>query len=144
MLTKSLFEKAKPRGKLFNPNYKPRSKDSGEEEESDIDDSPPSRDDEVCEEACLMVDEASMESSINHSEDHPGYVIAVDAVSEESEKWTTKEGTEDELIQCEYDGSMKVHVEFLPTEFYLRSLKDGVLTIGEIHGEPDQIWEGGD
>ena len=127
---------------IFNPNYHPRVIDGENEEEPSDNEPPPTRDDGLFEEACLMIDEASMQSIIDHSKDSPGYVIAIDATSEVSEQWTTKEGTKDELIQCEYDGTIKVDVEYFLTEFYLRSLKDGVLTMGEIHGKPDEIWSG--
>ena len=130
---------AKHFASLFNLNYRPRPQDAGDD---DNDESPPNRDDGLCEDACLMIDEDSMQSVISHTEDRPGYVIAVDAASEESEQWTGKEGNEDELIQCDYDGTMKVHVEHFLTELYLRSLRNGVLTMGEIHGKPDKVWSG--
>lgn len=37
---------------------------------------------------------------------------------------------------------MKVHVETFLTDFYLRSIKDGVLTMTEIHRKPDEVWSG--
>lgn len=91
-----------------------------------------------------MIDAAAMHSINHHSQQRPGYVIAIDADSEESEQWTAKEGSETEMVQCEYDGTMKVHLEYFLTEFYLRSIKDQVLTMGEIHGKPDAVWSGVD
>lgn len=91
-----------------------------------------------------MIDPAAMHSVINHSQERPGYVIAIDAESEESEQWTAKEGSETEMVQCTYDGTMRVHVEYFLTEFYLRSIKDPVLSMAEIHGNPDAVWSGVD
>ena len=87
-----------------------------------------------------MIDTPSMRSIINHFHDKPGYVIAVDADSEISEQYQGVEGNEDELVRAEYDGTMKVHIDFLLTEFYLRSIKDGNLIMGEIHGKPGKVW----
>lgn len=125
---------------MFNPKYR----DISNEEDAESNSSPPPpRDDGLCDLACLMIDETSMDSVLNHTKESPGYVIAVDADSEKSEQWISKpDGGEDdhEVIRCEYDGTMKVHVEDFLTEFYLRSIKDGALIMGEIHGSPNRIW----
>lgn len=90
-----------------------------------------------------MIDADSMKSVLVQTEKQPGYVVAIDADNERSEKWTSKPGADEddmEMVRCEYDGTMKVHVEYFLTEFYLRSVKDGTLLMGEIHGKPNEIW----
>jgi len=81
---------------------------------------------------------------INHSSEGSGYVIAVDADSEEFEQWAAKEGSEIEFVQCECDGTMRFYVECILTVSYLRIITDQMLSIGEIHGKPVAVWSGVD
>ncbi|KAF1346987.1 hypothetical protein BDV97DRAFT_358267 [Delphinella strobiligena] len=170
---------------IHNPDYKPpeRSAD-GETLEGEW---TPGRQtlwhDNLCEHVCLMLDEKALDSILNHSEVKPGYVIAVDAMNEESEMFQFKsvESDDDEEVQDEaggkeqaegqnkegpdeeeeqdddddrprkrrkmiaqplpFDGTMKVHIGSIFSEFYLRSVGNNTLVMGEIHPEdPDEIW----
>jgi hypothetical protein len=125
-------------GRTFNPIYQRLPREGSEVESIP----PPTCNDGLCENACLMIDKASMNSVLAHIEKKPGYMVAVDA---ESEQWTSKPGAGDDdqkMVHCEFEGTMKVHFEYFLTEFLLRSIKDGVLTMGETHGKPEEVWSG--
>ena len=76
---------------MFNPSHTPQNYD---ESEMDNRESPPTREDGLEDTVCLLMDRASMESIIHHHEENPGYVIAIDADSEESEQYVGAEGPE--------------------------------------------------
>lgn len=180
---------------IHNPDYKPPERDAdGKIVEGEW---TPGRQtlwhDNLCEHVCLMLDEKAVESILNHSEEKPGYVIADDAMNEESEMFQFKsvETDGDEEVRDEdggeeqaedqnkrgsdeegehnddddndddddddddrphkrrkmiaeplpFDGTVKVHVASIFSEFYLRNVGDDTLVIGEIHPEnPDEIW----
>jgi hypothetical protein len=125
-------------GRLFNPLYDPANED-GDGEPPEI------RSDNLCSHVCLMIDTTAMDAILGHTEDEPGYVIAVDANNERSEQFQLQmddEGTPLRAVAVPWDGTIMVHVELLFTEFYLRSIGENLLVMGEIHGEMGKVWSG--
>ncbi|KAI9827411.1 MAG: hypothetical protein M1819_006952 [Sarea resinae] len=125
---------------IFNPLYKPNNPDDDDDE---ADRGPPLRSDGLCSDACLMIDAASLHSILHATDDEPGYVIAIDAATEVSEQYTDQmdQDGETHLEPVPWDGTMRVRVESIFSEFYLRSVGEGILTMGEIHGDMGTVWE---
>ncbi|KAK1751406.1 hypothetical protein QBC47DRAFT_406109 [Echria macrotheca] len=112
----------------FNPTYP-------------TDDAPPDRQDGMCPMVFLVVDDASLESilSSDENENETPYVVAVDATTTESEQMTM---VGDDLRPVEWDGTMKVEVGAVMVNLYLRAVGEGAISMGEIHPDVGEIWEG--
>ena len=101
------------------------------------------RDHRLCESADLMINRDAMESVIHPPAKGEPYVIAVDVEGAESEQYAAEIGEDErtarELVQCEYEGTMRVHCEVFLTESYRRSVKDDMLVMGEIYAWPGEV-----
>ncbi|MCJ1387240.1 hypothetical protein MMC18_000080 [Xylographa bjoerkii] len=118
---------------IFNPLYDPSDEDRP---------SPALRPDHLCSHVCLMIDTPAMESILAHTTEKPGYVIAVDANNEESEKWTLDLNADGTLaeVTVPWDGTMMVDVTSIFTEFYRWGVGDDSQTMGGIHKEAGRVW----
>ena len=89
-----------------------------------------------------MIDDASMNSIISHTEINPGYVIAIDANNETSEQYQFGDDSHDEAKPVPWDGTMMINVDSIFTDFYLRGIGENSMVMGEIHGDMGEVWDG--